>query len=175
MRKLIVVFTGILVCGLFCASNNYTYAANVQITSSGSNLEITSGKNRFIAEVGSDYKENLRVYGVNEAPPSEWSPMAYASYILVAGPFTGNTIDCERNDAQRSITINVIVENKDVASKFKQLAAMQGRRRAVLIGKEINIVKFDFEGKDHSDSLRPQGRLDPRKALLIKDIIDVRE
>jgi len=146
-----------------------------KMTVNSGNLEFKKGKNKFTAEVGSDYRKNLRIYGINDVEQQEWSPLAYATYILVASPFTGNTEGCERNDAQSSARLNAIVESKDVIKKINQLKAMRGRTRATLIGKNIAVKRFYFEGKDHSDSLQPQGQFDPRRAILITDIVDMGE
>lgn len=170
MNKAILI---IMFCSLFCFlhKNTVCYGDNIKVVINGSSLTINNGDNKFIAEITSDYKENLRIYGINDNNMSGWFPLAYAAYIFVAGPFTGNAKNCERNDADSAPLLNIIVENKDIKDKIEKLKKMEGRRTAIIIGKNITIKKFFYKDEDHTDALQIQPRCDPHYAIMITDII----
>ena len=170
MKKFILI---IMFCGLCCFlhKNTLCYGSNIQITTEGNNIVIKSGDNKFIAEITSDYKQNLRIYGINDNDAQGWSPLAYTTYILIASPFKGNPKTCEGPDAANAPLLNIIVENKDVKNKMEKLKKVQGYRAATLIGKNIRIKKFFYKNEDHSDALAAQDRLDPHNAIMINDII----
>lgn len=170
MKKLIWVI-------IFCAFSYFIYQNifanrnNLQITTAGKNITLKNGDNKFNAEIISDYKENLRIYGINDNPSNGWSPIAYGTYILVASPFSGNTKGCEMTDAANAPFLNIIVEEKNIKNKINALKNTKGRRTAVIIGKRIAIKKFFYKNEDHSGALNPQGKLDPRNAIIVTDVI----
>lgn len=138
---------------------------------SGGEMKMENGKNSFVGDMKGSYREELRVYGVDESEDDGgWSPLGYVDYFLTASVWTGNTADCERTDAMNAAILNVIVEDESVRGKIELLKDSEGRRRATITGREVKIKRFLFEGEDHSDSLKPQGKLDPGSALIVDDI-----
>lgn len=151
--------------------NNPFRANDTQTIIDGDSIIFKSGENKFIAEIVSDYSENLRIYGINDNNERGWSPLAYATYFLVAGPYRGDSIDCERDDALNAPFLNIIVEDQDLKNEINKLKSVQGRRSATLIGKKIRIKKFIYKDEDHTDVLKRQGRMDPASAIMIDEII----
>ena len=137
----------------------------------GDEMKIEKGKNSFFGEVNGSYREDLRVYGIDESEDDGgWSPLGYVDYFLTASIWTGNTVDCERSDAMNAAIFNVIVEDESVRDKLEMLKGTEGRKRATITGREVRIKKFLFEGDDHSDSLKKQGKLDPGNALIVDEV-----
>lgn len=143
----------------------------VFFTSDGDTITIESGDNTFIAQVVSDYHKDLRIFGINVNNSDGWSPFAYADYIFVASPYIGDTEECEANTAHAAPLINIIVGDEEIVNIISDLEKTGGRRRATIIGEKILIKNFTYQGDDHSDALKKQGKLNPRSAIWIKEII----
>lgn len=170
MKKIIIIIIFLGLC-YFLYKNILSQENNTQAAINGNRITMRSGDSKFIGEIISDYKEDLRIYGINDNNERGWSPLAYATYIFVAGPFTGNTEKCERNDALKSSLLNIIAENTDIKNKINKLKSMKGRRSATIIGKKVYIKEFIYKNEDHSDALKKQGKLDPHNAIIIDDIV----
>lgn len=171
MKRIILI---IISCGLclFLLKNAFSASNNIKITVNGKDVIVENEDNKFIAEIVSDYKEDLRIYGINDVNTDGWSPLAYAKYIFVAGPSTGNTESCEINGASNAPALNLIVENNDIQNKINRLKGMaHSRLRATIIGEKLYIKKFFYKNEDHSDVLQQQGKVDARTAIIVNDII----
>jgi len=170
MKKIIII---IIVFGLcYFIYKNILYKDNhAQLTTNGSDIVIKNGDNKFIGEIVSDYKEDLRIYGINNNNEQGWSPVAYATFIFVAGPLRGNAEDCERNDASNAPLVNIIVENSEIRDKINKLKNVEDRRSAALVGRKVHIKEFIYKNENHTNALRTQGKLDPSNAIIIDDIV----
>ncbi len=146
----------------------------IKITTDVNDMVIEVGDNSFVATIMSDYEEDLRIYGitVNDEDKGAWSPFGYAKYIFMASPLKGMKEGCEKNDAMRAPLYNMIVEDRSIDRKIDTLIDMtDGRRSATIIGKKVYIEESFYKEEDHSDSLKKQGKIDPRHAILIEKII----
>ena len=161
----VVCFLGF---SLLCGSGDKSST----VTISGDKLEIVKGDNTYRGKLLDSYSEELRVYGITDNRKDDgWSPVGYADYIFMASVWTGNTTECEREDAMSASMVNVIVTSKIIPGVVEKLEEMtDSRRRAMVTGREVSIDEFYFKGEDHSDSLTSQGNLDPKKALLVESI-----
>jgi hypothetical protein len=169
MKKIILIIIFLGVCSFLY--KNFLKENNTQITTSGNNMVLESGDNKFIAKITSDYKKDLRIYGITDNNEQGWSPFAYATYIFTASPSTGNTEDCERNDALNAQLLNIIVKDKDIKNKINKLKSMKGRRSATVVGKKVYIKQFMYKDENHTGALKKQGQLDPHNAIIIDDIV----
>lgn len=168
MKKLILI---VMFCGLCFFLYNNVRGNDIKIVINGNDMVIEKKDHKFIAEIMSDYKENLRIYGITDLNDSEWSPYGYAKYLFAASPSTGNTEDCERNDALSSQLLNMIVEDKDVENKINKLKGIRGRRSATVIGRKVYIKEFYYKNENHTGALEKQGKIDPHNAIIINDIV----
>jgi len=171
MKKIILIIIFCSLCFFLCKSV-FSRGNNIKITADGNDMVIESGDNKFIAEIVSGYKENLRIYAITDNNESGWSPFGYAKYIFAASPLTGNTKSCERNAALSSPLLNMIVEDEDIENKINKLKSMtDSRRSATVIGKKVYIKEFFYKNEDHTDALKKQGKLDPHNAIIINNIV----
>ncbi len=169
MKKIIVI---IILCGIgYLGSKNINSDHNVLSIADGNERIIENGENKFVIEIFSDYNKELRIYGINDNDSSGWSPIAYADYIFVASPDIEDTENCEANSAADAPFINIIAANEDVRNSIRNLKKTVGRRRATIIGGKVYIKEFFFKGEDHSDALKKQGKMNPRSAIWIQEII----
>ena len=144
---------------------------NTKITEDGGDIVIQSGDNTYVAEIVSDFEEELRIYGINDNESDGWNPIGYARYIFVAGPYSGDTDACERRDAKKASWINVIVDDETLVDAIDELKEEEGRRHATIIGDQVVINEYYHKDEDHSKALAKQGKLDPRNALFISEIV----
>lgn len=158
------------VLGFFAYQHVGSSHSNTKISKDGGDIVIKSGDNTYVAEIASDYNEELRIYGINDNDSEGWTPLGYARYILVAGPWTGDTEECERRDAAKAAYLNIIVDDNSLIDTFEDLKSEQGRRTATLIGEKVFIKEYYHNDEDHSDSLAKQGKLDPENAIIVSEI-----
>lgn len=166
MKKILLL---ILLCAAFCF-NGWCGQA-VTITSSGDELTIKRGDHVFVAQIVGDYQQDLRIFGITDNSGGGWNPMAYANYIFMAQVFNGNIEDCERGAALSAPLLNMIIENAGIKADIHTLEGMsETRRSATIIGRKLRIKEFYYKEKDHSDSLKKQGQMDPSSAIIIDEI-----
>ena len=170
MKRKLLIYIILILCCFAC--NNYQSDDQSPTADSGK-IVMEIGDNRFEGEIVSEYEEDLRIYGVNpQSNNGEWSPVAYATYLLVALPVseTNTASDCERDDAQRAPVLNLIVKDEALKEKMMALDKVQDNRRATVIGEKITITSFKYKGEDHSSVLKPSGKIDPRNAIIVTDV-----
>ena len=168
--KTIILIIMACVIGLFAYHYVASSHSSTIISEDGDHLVIESGDNTYVAEIVSDYNEELRIYGINDNDSEGWTPLGYARYILVAGPWTGDTEECERRDAAKAAYLNIIVDDNSLIDTFEDLKDVQGRRTATLIGEKVFIKEYYHNDEDHSDSLTKQGKLDSNNAIIVSEI-----
>ena len=169
MKTIILI---IMACVLGFFAYQYVGSSNSStiISEDGNDLVIENGDNTYVAEVVSDFNEELRIYGINDNDSKGWTPIGYARYILVAGPWTGDTEECERRDAAKASYMNIIVDDNSLLDTFEDLKSVEGRRTATLIGEKVIIKEYYHNDEDHSDSLAKQGKLEPNNAVIVSEI-----
>jgi hypothetical protein len=169
MRTIILIILASIVGILGCQKLGSGHS-NTKITEEGDDIVIQSGDNTYVAEIVSDFEEELRIFGINDNDSDGWNPIGYARYIFVAGPYSGDTEECERRDAKNASWINVIVDDKTLVNAIDDLKNEEGRRHATIIGNQVAIKEYYHNDEDHSKSLTRKGKLDPGNAIIISDI-----
>ncbi len=170
MKRKLLIYIILILCCFSCKSHQSEYQSS---TEDSGKIVMKIGDNRFEGEIVSDYEQNLRIYGVNpQSNNGDWSPLAYATYLLVALPVNeiNAAADCEREDAERAPILNLIVRDEALKEKMTALEKVQDNRRAMVIGKKISITSFKYKGEDHSSVLKPNGKIDPRNAIILTDV-----
>lgn len=177
MKNFILII--LVLCGLvFYAKAFYFQKHNIdiEVPADENEMVIEKGDGKFIAEVVSDYREDLRLFGINDNGFQAWpsTPFSYITYILVAGPYTGDTQQCELNVAGKLPYLSIVAGNEDVKRKMNEIKkSTKARRSATLIGKKIYIKKFIYKDEDRTASLDQQGKLDARNAIILSDIVEI--
>ncbi|MCI5123402.1 MAG: hypothetical protein D3925_02725 [Candidatus Electrothrix sp. AR5] len=169
MNKIIIIIFFSAV-GYF-AYNNFISDKNGFMMTDGKEIVFENGDNTFAGEIVSSYNEKLRIYGINNNDSGDWSPIAYAKFMFVASPFIGDTDTCEENSASQAPILNIIVDDVKLLDKIGKLKMVDGRRKATVIGDNIYIKKFTYKGEDHTGALKKQGKIDPRNAILVREIV----
>ena len=125
MKTTILIILACMVGFLGCQRAGSSHG-NTTITEEDGDIVIKRGDNTYVAEIVSDFEEDLRLYGINDNESDGWNPIGYARYVFVAGPYSGDTEACERRDAKKASYINIIIDDETLVDAIDDLKEEEG-------------------------------------------------
>lgn len=171
MKKLLML---LIVVGLsYFGYTKWIQGSAAAITYDSDGVVFTQGDNTFYATEGPDYHAELRLFGiVKDFSGSGWNPVGHTTHMFMALPVS--QLDppdvCENKAVARAKYINVNAQGDELKDRLTAIEQIDGRRCVRVSGKKMRIEEFFYKDEDHTSSLTPQGKMDPRSVIVLNDI-----